>query len=430
MSVTNLRIPRSFAVAAALFAVTSAGVLLAQQETAGDAQTQADDSSGAFEVSGIDVDVAAKTAEAARMGGFREAQRRGWKMLFARMTGRPVSQAPGLSDSALDGLVSGIVVEREQIGPTRYIGRLGVLFDRARAGQLLGVKGQVMRSPPMLTIPVLIEGGVAQTVETRTPWMKAWARFRAGASPIDYVRPTGAGADALLLSYAQSQRPNRNWWLTILDQYGASDVLIAEARLQREYPGGPIVGRFTARHGPDGLVIARFGLRTGAASGLDAMLEQAVQRIDATYAQALRDGRLKSDPSLRFEELADVDLAIELAPDSALAGGNGVEVSIETPDSSTVASIESSLRRAAGVSGTIITSLSLGGVSRLQINYGGDFATLRWALDQQGWRLDDEPGGYRLRRRRAGEAPIPRPEPPAPTAESGAAPQNLLVPEQ
>src|SRR3546814_8816078 len=97
----------------------------------------------------------------------------------------------------------------------------------------------------MLTIPVLIEGGAAQTVELRTPWMKAWARFRAGASPIDYIRPTGAGADGLLLTHAQTKRPNRDWWLNILDQYGASDVLVAEARLDREYPGGPIreIGR-------------------------------------------------------------------------------------------------------------------------------------------------------------------------------------------
>src|SRR3546814_10010703 len=85
-------------------------------------------------------------------------------------------------------------------------------------------------------------------------------RARAGASPIDYIRPTGAGADALLLSYAQTERPNRDWWLNILDLYGASDVLVAEARLDREYPGGPVIGRFTARHGPDGLVIKRFAL--------------------------------------------------------------------------------------------------------------------------------------------------------------------------
>src|SRR3546814_16220902 len=92
------------------------------------------------------------------------------------------------------------------------IARLGVLFDRARAGQLLGVQGQVMRSPPMLTIPVLMDGSAARTFEARTPWLTAWARFRAGASPIDYHRPTGAGHDALLLSYAQAEGPKHERW--------------------------------------------------------------------------------------------------------------------------------------------------------------------------------------------------------------------------
>src|SRR3546814_14723793 len=87
----------------------------------------------------------------------------------------------------------------------------------------------------------------------------------------------------LLLSYAQTERPNRDWWLNILDLYGASDVLVAEARLDREYPGGPVIGRFTARHGPDGLVIKRFALRTNAAARLDAMLDAAVRRIDEAY---------------------------------------------------------------------------------------------------------------------------------------------------
>lgn len=433
MSVTRARFQRSYVIAAAAaIALGAGGVVIAQDEAKGPVEL-ADDSSGAFEVAGIDVDVAAKTADAARMGGFREAQRQGWKMLFARMTGKPITAAPGLSDSTLDGLVSGIVVEREQIGATRYIARLGVLFDRARAGQLLGVEGQVMRSPPMLTIPVLIDGGAAQTFETRTPWLKAWARFRAGASPIDYIRPTGAGADAQLLTYAQTERPNRDWWLNILDLYGAADVLVAEARLDREFPGGPVIGRFTARHGPDGLIIARFGLRTNAAAGLDAMLDEAVRRIDLAYVQALRDGRLKPDPSLKFEDVADVDLSAALSPEMPVAGTAGVEVSVETPDAAAVAAIENALRQVMGVSGTMITSLSVGSISRLQISYDGDFPMLRWALDQRGWRLDDEADGYRLRRRREGDPPIPRPAPPPPapgapagSGQGGNAPQNLL----
>jgi len=54
----------------------------------------------------------------------------------------------------LNSIVSGIVIDNEQIGPNRYIARLGVLFDRARTGQMLGVSGDIQRSAPMLVIPV------------------------------------------------------------------------------------------------------------------------------------------------------------------------------------------------------------------------------------------------------------------------------------
>src|SRR3546814_19516828 len=106
-------------------------------------------------------------------------------MLAQRMTGH----AGSLSDATLNGLVSGMIIENEQIGPTRYIATLGVLFDRGRAGSLLGVGGHAFRSPPMLVIPIEWSGGVARSLERRTGWQEAWARFRTGSSSIDYVRP-------------------------------------------------------------------------------------------------------------------------------------------------------------------------------------------------------------------------------------------------
>ena len=75
----------------------------------------------------------------ARYAGWRIAQRQGFRALWAKMHNAPISEAPNLPDSTLDDMVSSIVVEREQIGPNRYIADLGILFDRARAGELLGV---------------------------------------------------------------------------------------------------------------------------------------------------------------------------------------------------------------------------------------------------------------------------------------------------
>ena len=131
--------PATVAIAAAALLAT-AGLAIAQAGRSApkiDSNADAADSSGSFEVSGVDVDVRGKSAEAARLGGWRLAQRKAWGMLAQRLAGRSSS----LSDSALDGLVTGIVVENEQIGPNRYVARLGVLFDRGRAASILGVGG-------------------------------------------------------------------------------------------------------------------------------------------------------------------------------------------------------------------------------------------------------------------------------------------------
>ena len=98
------------------------------------------DSSGTLEITGIEVDVAGKDAATARYNGWRIAQRQGFKALWAKTHNRPIGQAPNLSDSALDNLVSSIIVQREQIGPNRYIAELGILFDRARSAELLSKK--------------------------------------------------------------------------------------------------------------------------------------------------------------------------------------------------------------------------------------------------------------------------------------------------
>jgi len=116
-----------------LAALGVTGALYAQLETA-DRGILPLDSSGTLEITGIHVDVGGADAQSARYAGWRMAQRLGFRALYAKMHGVPMNQAPNLPDSTLDQMVSSINVEREQIGPNRYIADLGVLFDRARAG--------------------------------------------------------------------------------------------------------------------------------------------------------------------------------------------------------------------------------------------------------------------------------------------------------
>lgn len=404
---------RLAALAAAIL-LGAGGIVFAQIE-GGDRGIAPIDSTSSYEVGGVTVDVSGKDADAARLGGWRLAQRKGWKLLWSRTNGQPVSAAPGLSDSTLDSIVAGIVVENEQVSQKRYIATLGVLFDRARTGQLLGAHGDGIRSPPMLVIPVMWSGATPTSFETRTEWQRAWARFRPGGSPIDYVRPVGTGGDPLLLNVAQTGRPGRGWWRMILDQFGAADVIVPEVAIERSWPGGPVVGRFTARHGPDDGILERFTLRAPNGDALAAMMDEGVRRMDEIYSNALRSGRLRADPSLVIaeepEELSDDEFAAESMAEDVSTTAMAYNVQVETADVAALNGAEATLRGVPGVRSVDTASLALGGTSVLRVAFEGELAALRVALQTRGWRVDEGPGTLRIRRA-------------APPAGSGGSPQQ------
>lgn len=391
-------------------AMAGAGVVMAQGPAKPPAQNSIDPVSGSFEVNGVAIDVRGKDANAARQGGWRLAQRKGWEMLSKRLTGHSST----MSDGALDAMVTGIVVENEQIGPTRYIARLGVLFDRAKAGAILGVSVQVMRSPPMLLVPVEWSGGTGHVFERDTAWQRAWERFHSGAGTIDYVKPQGTGPDALLLNAGQTGRRGRGWWRDVLDRYGARDVLTAEVRLRRDYPGGPVTAFFLATHGPDRQKITQFALRVDSSDGLDAMLDQGIQRIDQAFQDALSSGVLKTDallayrpPEAKTETPTDEATPTSTPTPDAIETTANFSVQVETPSAASVTASESAVRGVPGVRSANTTSLALGGISVMRVSYDGTIGSLRSALEARGWSVQEGPGVLRIRR----PAPQPNPSP-------------------
>ncbi len=362
-----------------------------------------------IEVKGISVDVQGKSAEDARSNGWREAQRKAWERL----------KGPKLSDSQLDGLVSAIVIERERLGPRRYIATLGVVFDRQRAGAYLGGAAQASRSAPLLLIPVVESAGAYITYEQRNPWQRAWAEFNPGQSRIDYVRLSGAGGDSLLVNFGQTQRRSRAWWRSTLDQYGATDVLMAFARLDHQYPGGPVSGTFTARYGPDSRPLGSFTLRADNPDAVPAMLAQAVERMDQTFTGALAAGTLRPDASLRIGAGGAIDPAIQRlieigravqarrSAEAAIAAGavpriealpvTGIEpgevtvrnitVQFATPDAGAFDSALGAVRGTGGVRGVGVTSTAIGGTSVMSVAYAGSLEELAAALEARGFAV-------------------------------------------
>jgi hypothetical protein len=369
-----------------------------------------------IEVHGIEVNVTGKTGEEARQAGWKQAEVKAWEQL----------KGPEMSPEQIDAMVSAVVIEHEQIGPHRYVARLGVVFDRTKAGALLGATGNgvaATRSAPLLVLPILYSGGTSQVFEVRGPWQKAWANFQTAASPIDYVRPVGAGGESLILTAGQASRRSRLWWRTILDQFNASDVIMPVARLERQWPGGPVKGTFTARYGPDNTYLDSFTLTAPDDRGVTRMLNQALVRLDQIYANALYQGLLRPDPTLVADQsqFYAVLQAIEAeaaksnpaaatpegtptpgaspstAP-TAAARVSSYTVQFASPDASAVDGALASVRGIPGVQGAATTSIAIGGTSVMRVSAAGSLEELAAALRARGWQVTVGSNALSIRR--------------------------------
>lgn len=401
----------------AVLLAAGGAILVAQIE--GDRGIPPIASNGDFEIRGIEVNATGDNPEDARANGWREAQRKAWEKLWE--SNGSGGSAPKLDDATIESMVSAVVVEHEQVGPRRYIATLGVIFDRARMGERLGMTGARARSAPLLVIPVLYQGGVATVFETRTPWQKAWADYRTGNSAIDYVRPIGAGSDSLLLTAGQLDRRSRNWWRMILDDLGASDVLIPIARLEREFPGGPVQGTFTARYGPDNRFLGSFTLSAKNEGEVPKMLEQAIGQLDKIFSKASADGLLKPDPTLNM--VTQIDQALidqtmqKLGPAPVTMQAERVDdepgeatatptaavsstftVQFITEDAAAVDAGMAAIRGVAGVKSAASTSIAIGGTSVMRVTYAGEMDGLAAALRAQGWRVTVGAGALSIRK--------------------------------
>jgi len=254
----------------------------------------------------------------------------------------------------------------------------------------------------------------------RGPWQKAWAEFRAGASAIDYVRASGSGGESLLITAGQPARRSRSWWRNVLDQFGAADVLTPVARLERQWPGGPVRGVFTARYGPDNTYIDSFALSANDEAGVPAMLNAALLRLDQIYSDALAQGKLRPDATLMADR-PQIDAALAaiinagkpqaVASDSPAATATSatdaapsqaavtaITVQFASPDAAAVDAAVASVRGASGVQSAATSSIAIGGTSVMRVSYAGDIAALAAALRSRGWTVVSGSNALSIRR--------------------------------
>lgn len=182
-------------------------------------------------VRGLSVDVTADSASAARARALEQAEREAFARLYRRLTaagaGGPV---PEVGDDALDELIQGVEIEREQSSAVRYVAELAVRFWPDAVTAFLEGEGVAAVAPPdrpVVVVPVVRRAGAPLLWEDRTEWRNAWEAAMPAVGLLPIVVPFGDLGDIAAISAEEALDGDRGGLERIAAQHDADDVIVA-----------------------------------------------------------------------------------------------------------------------------------------------------------------------------------------------------------
>ncbi|MEL7218823.1 MAG: heavy-metal-associated domain-containing protein, partial [Pseudomonadota bacterium] len=152
---------------------------------------------------------------------------------------------------------------------------------------------------------------------------------------------------------------------------------------------------------------------------------------DRIYEQALVDGKLQPDPTLRVGGSGQVDPAIArliaigraiearnraeeaaasattapetaipdtVAPPPSQAAVTSITIQFATPDPMTFDASLSTVRQVAGIRGVSVTSTAMGGTSVMRVSYAGELSALASELRARGFAVREGAGALAISR--------------------------------
>lgn len=190
-----------------------------------------------YVVKDIQVDALAESSVKARNKAFAEAQAKAFAVLFQRF-GSPDEQMKTPEPKILAGMVQDFEVTNEQLSTKRYRGTYVFRFKAGAAnryfghGPVSGFAEAETASGGTLILPFYQDG--TKTVlwdASKNPWLRAWLESKAEGG--SYIVPLGDVSDMMDIRDDQALTISAAAIKRIKSRYGASDALVAVARLDR-----------------------------------------------------------------------------------------------------------------------------------------------------------------------------------------------------
>lgn len=267
----------------------------------------------AYEVLGVEVDVTAKTATAARDTALADGHGLAFRRLLERLTLRADhGRLPDLTSEGIAAYVKDFSVAQEKTSATRYLASLDFRFKQADVRRLLmdyGIQFAETFSKPVLVLPVYREAGALLLWDSPNPWRDAWEAVPLSGGLVPLVLPLGDLTDIAAIGAEQAARGDDQRLAAAADRYGTDDVLVAlAARGVDPHGGGTLLEVSISRYGtPIGeqTLVRTFAGQTGETQ--KALLARAAARIMVEV-----ENGWKYDNLLRFGDPAIIAASVPI----------------------------------------------------------------------------------------------------------------------
>ena len=359
---------------APLFAIV-AGVLVAAGAGADAARAQASD---VFAVMGVDVDVTAETAAAAREEALVDGERRAFRRLLERLTLlADRDRLPEFSRDEITAYVKDFSIAEEKASAVRYLATLNFRFKAEDVRRLLidlALPFAETASKPLLVLPVYQAAGALLLWDDPNPWRDAWAARPTVDGLVPLVLPLGDLSDIAAIGAEQAVKGDSQRLTAIAAKYRAGDTLVAHGILRLDTRRGlPDLEVYLTRYGT--ALQEHTVVRTFATAG-DESLDELLRRAAAVLAQQVEDN-WKRDNLLQFGQPAVLAVTVRI-------GSLGDWLVVR--------------KRLAGVAVIRRADLALLSPAEVRVNlhFIGDRDQLALALEQSDLRLFEEGGHWRL----------------------------------
>ena len=187
----------------------------------------------------VSVDVTGKDAADAKAMAMAKGQVDALTELLAKLT--PPGQAQDII-STLDGkkiaaLVKGTEILDEKITSVRYRAKLSVSFDASDISELIakfnaGVESNdvIITTGSFVVIPSFEEAGNSLLWDEENPWLKSWRTIGLEVTTGDIIVPYGDSRDSATVGTKNISTITYSAMAPLLQRYGASDVVVAQAK--------------------------------------------------------------------------------------------------------------------------------------------------------------------------------------------------------